>query len=233
MLLRHIASSRAANHVRSNFPAFSGVRVFSSGRTYLDAPKQQPGERNLVRKVSHGSRSAKTTHKGNTASTPRVRRDEIDRLITVAEYNEWIRTPLFYSYPKSLGGIKIDSTQLEQIGAKLPEHLRRDPLSAFTDSPDALSLSVATAGDCMQLYLFHLLEETLRDDKLVKLLRAGHLGWDDIRRGIDQDKCRRRLADDNAGTRAVLWLLNSAQHETLEVTYDFRFFQTAAFCIVG
>jgi hypothetical protein len=31
----------------------------------------------------------------------------------------------------------------------------------------------------------------------------------------------------------VLWLLNSAKHENLEVTYDLRFMQAAAFCIVG
>jgi len=199
-------------------------------RGNITSPSQRRfGTQNSKRRFSSERDNVAGPRGGNNSVLPK----ELAHTITEEEYNKWLRGPLRPSYPNHLCGIKLECPQAEQQEARLPEHLRRDPLSAFTDGPDALNLSITTAGDCIQLYINRLLEQILGDDELVRRLRAGKLGWDELRKNIDHDEFRRRLAHDNAGTKAVLWLLNSARHEDSEVSYDVRFVQASALCVLG
>lgn len=62
----------------------------------------------------------------------------------------------------------------------------------------------------MRLYIYGLLEQT---------------------RGLEElQKCLKR---DQAGAKALSWLLKTAKHESLDATYSFKFIQVSALCIVG
>jgi hypothetical protein len=179
MFLRHVAFRRAVDPLRINLIATSGGRVFSSGSRCAEARQQPRTEGSLIRKTFGHTDVADLRSKG-TRPVPRIRGNDTSGLITEEEYNKWLRDPVNGSYPDSLCGLKLKSLQAEQRGARLPKHLRRDPLSAFTHESDALHLSVTTAGDCLQLYIYRLLEKNLGDDELVRRLRTGELGWEEL-----------------------------------------------------
>jgi hypothetical protein len=185
----------------------------------------------LIRKKV-GHRNAAGSQANATLPTTGFRSKESTQTITDDEYDKWLQTPIDSSSPDSLCGFKLTSSQAE-LGAKLPEHLKRDPLSAFTNESDAHQLSIATAGECVKLYVYRLLEQILGDDQLVRRLQARTLGWEELRTSNNHAELGRRLVHDKAGTKVVLWMLNVGKHEDLEATYDLRFMQAVAFCIVG
>jgi hypothetical protein len=63
--------------------------------------------------------------------------------------------------------------------------------------------------------------------------RDGTIGRDELRKRLDFEELQKRLGDDNAGTKALSWLLQAGQHEQLESTSNMNFFNAAAWCIVG
>jgi hypothetical protein len=86
----------------------------------------------------------------------------------------------------------------------------------------------------MQLYIYRLLEQNLKWNDLTSCrLAAGTLGWDESQKLIDYDGLRKKLMHDNAGTKALAWLLKNAKCETLDSTSHPIFMQATASCIVG
>jgi hypothetical protein len=56
---------------------------------------------------------------------------------------------------------------------------------------------------------------------------------DESQKLIDYDGLRKKLVHDNAGTKALAWLLKTAKYETLDSTSHPIFMQATASCIVG
>jgi hypothetical protein len=115
--------------------------------------------------------------------------------------------PCWPSVPNTLCGISIISNDYGLIEARLSEHFGRDPLKPFIDNPDALDYRLA--GDCMQLYIYRLMERTLGREGVVNRLPN---------RTLDLGKFRARLKTDDAGAKALSWLLSSSNHEQMERT---------------
>lgn len=104
----------------------------------------------------------------------------------------------------------------------MPEDLARDPLKPFTDNRDALDLTLAR--DCLQLYLYRMMERTTGRDRL-----SGHF----LDQNLDVSAFRERLMKDNAGAKALSWLLHSTKHEQIETVFDIKFIQATTCCLVG
>jgi hypothetical protein len=92
----------------------------------------------------------------------------VDDNLTDYEYRKWIQHRFTPSTFTTLCGISLRPYDYKDIEARVPEHLRSEPLKAFTDYSHTLDL--ALAGDCMRLYLYRLVDRTLGRDKL-----SGHL----------------------------------------------------------
>jgi hypothetical protein len=88
----------------------------------------------------------------------------VDDNLTNSEYRKWIQRPRETSTFTSLCGISLQPYDHKDNEARVPEHLRSEPLKAFTDHSHTLNL--ALAGDCMQLYLYRLMDRTLGRDML-------------------------------------------------------------------
>jgi hypothetical protein len=106
-------------------------------------------------------------------------------------------------------------------------------LGALTNESVASELSIAIAGECMNLYMYRLLEQNLARNDLAHRLRDGTIGWDELRESLDLEELQKRLSHDNAGAKALSWLLQADQHEQLESTFEINFLQAAAWCTVG
>ncbi|KAM0711758.1 hypothetical protein Q7P35_001126 [Cladosporium inversicolor] len=76
----------------------------------------------------------------------------------------------------------------------------------------------------MQLYLYRLMERTIRREK-----SSGSL-WGQTFSPSTFIVC---LINDDAGAKALSWLLNSANHDSIESTFGIKFIQATAFCLVG
>jgi len=76
----------------------------------------------------------------------------------------------------------------------------------------------------MQLYLYRLMERTIRREGPSDSL------WDQT---FDPSTFRACLINDDAGAKALLWLLNSANHDTIESTFGIKLIQATALCLVG
>lgn len=76
----------------------------------------------------------------------------------------------------------------------------------------------------MQLHIYRLMEQTTgRGDFLDPLMK----------RTLDLSEFRTRLMHDNAGAKALSWLLKSAKYDQLEATFHIDFIQATGFCLVG
>lgn len=236
MFLRHAAAGRAVTCFRPNFLARTGVRALSSGSRCAAASQQQSDTQNLIRrvsferkqsisdtqtlirKVSRGPTNAANSRSDNTSSTPRRRKDDA---LTDYEYRRWTQYPCEKATCISLCGISLTPHDYKDIEARVPEHLRQEPLK-FIDEPDALDLPLA--GDCMQLYLYRLIDDTIR--------RVGPS--DDLwNQSFDPSAFRACLINDAAGAKALSWLLNTANHDSIESTFGIKFIQATALCLVG
>lgn len=208
MFLRHVAFRPAANYLRSNLFVSAGVRAFSSGSKRTGTSHQHANECTLIRRVvAEGHVLGPRRRKGDT--------------LTDEEYLKWVHYPRKPSRFTTLCGISLQPYNYEAIEARLPTHLSRDPLKPFIDDPHALNLALAT--DCMQLYIYRLMEHTLGrglEDRLYD-------------RTLDASRFRACLRNDDAGAKALSWLLNSATHDRVETTFDPRLIQAIAFCLVG
>lgn len=205
---RHVALRRVAGHVRTTFTARVGGRAFSSGLVRAEASQEESDTSFLIRRTS-SSWSPARSRTNHTVPNTHGKRDSVTQL-TAREHETWI-AEIFRPHKRirKLCSIDPDSTyQSEDLGSKLPEDLRRDPLSAFTDESNALDIS--TAGECIRLYIYGLLEQSRDLDALQKCLER-----------------------DQAGVKALYWLLKTAKHEELDATYSFKFIQATALCIVG
>ena len=103
----------------------------------------------------------------------------------------------------------------------MPEHLRKEPLE-FIDEPDAFDLPLA--GDCIKLYLYRLMDRTIRRERPSDDL------WN---QSFDPSAFRACLIHDAAGARTLSWLLNTANYDSTESTFGIKFIQATAFCLVG
>ena len=239
MFTRHAASRRAVNSFRPNLLASAVVRPFSSGSRCAEASQQQSDSQTLIRrypskpsknnqsrsdtqtlnaKVSDKAENVADPRSGNTSSTPRRRKDDT---LTDSEYRRWIEYPYKYATCATLCGISLKPYDYKDIEARVPEHLRQEPLK-FTDDSDVLDPSLA--GDCMRLYLYRLMDRTIRRERPSDDL------WE---QPFDASAFRACLINDNAGAKALSWLLNTANHESIESTFGSRFIQATAFCLVG
>ena len=103
----------------------------------------------------------------------------------------------------------------------MPEHLRQEPFK-FIDELDALHLPLA--GDCLQLYLYRLMDGTIRRERPSDFL------WT---QSFDPSAFRACLINDAAGAKALSWLLNTAIPVSVESTFGIKFTQATALCLVG
>lgn len=206
MFLRHAAARRAVTCVRPNLLARAGVRAFSSGSRCAEASRQQSDTQTLirsisfepkqarsdtqtlVRRVSRGAKDAASFESDNTSSTSRRRKDDA---LTDHEYRRWIQFPCEVSTASTICGISLSPHDYKDIEARVPEHLRQEPLK-FIDEPDALDLPLA--GDCMQLYLYRLMDGTIRRER-----PSGDL-WI---QSFDPSAFRACLINDAAGAKAL------------------------------
>ena len=229
MFLRHANSRRAVVQFRPNLFASLGVRAFSSGLRCTEASQQDPDTQPLIRRVIDTRRNPVKSRSGNTSSTHQGRKDDIredntreDDTLRDYEYRRWIKYPSEPSRFSTLCGLSLRPYDFKQIEAKLPEDLARDPLKPFTDNPEALDYK--HARDCMQLYLYRLMESTTGRDRL-----SGHF----LDQTYDLSAFRARLMKDHAGEKALSWLLNPARFKGVETIFDVKFIQATAFCLVG
>ena len=199
-------------------PTSRGVRAFSTGPRCADALDQARDERSLIRKT-FGHRKATDFQATGALPTQRRRKDDT---LTDEEYRKWIQNPRKPSNSTTLSGFSLTSCESKTIEAQLPKHLRQEPLKAFTDDTHALDL--ALTRQCIQLYVYRLMERTLGREALRMRL------WD---QGLDKGEFRACLSNDHAGAKALSWFLNSANHDRIETTYDPKLIQAIAFCLVG
>lgn len=156
---------------------------------------------------------------GDTSPTRRRRKDDN---LTDGEYRRWLLRPYDSPTFTTLCGISLKPYDYKDIEARVPEHLRSEPLKPFTGY--AHTLDLALVGDCMQLYLYRLLDHTLGRDKL-----SGHL-WDQT---YDLSTFRACLINDDAGAKALSWLLHSGEVDRIEATINIRSMQAITLCLVG